>query len=62
MPLVSTDTLVYRPDQAALSVHNRRVATQNGWVWDRDFQSWRDRDKFLIDHLGNTPTPIESCK
>lgn len=55
--------LVYDPDQAPLSVHNRRVATHKGWKFDPDFHHYRDLNNFLVDSDGNAPAnPVDSCK
>ena len=49
---VHAKTLIYDPRQSPRSNHNRRVAAQNYWTFDKDYHWYRDGNNFLIPEDG----------
>lgn len=53
--------LAYDPEQKIRSRHNRRVARQNGWRWDAEFETYRNEDNFAMNPDGEFPANPVDC-
>ena len=56
-----TEALVYDCKKTPQSRHNRHVARKNGWRWDPDLATYRNRDNFPMDFDGEFPANPVDC-